>query len=1493
MPQIPRTIAAIVPVAAVLMLAACTSQTPVVLPAFEQVQVSLTTATTWSFQLGVLPSPSYLGAHDTSLAQASPTSAMGLLTTCMADADDPGGTHNALVALLAWDISQVPADATVQSAKITLRITNPSPGTWQLYGLKRTWDEATATWRQAATGQPWQTAGAAGPLDRDTVLVGSLVAPAVGVRTIELNAAGVALVQGWVKNPGSNQGLILVGSNADGVDFVSAQGAATDRPRLDVSAGSGIPPGQQDLVVRNDPWRYLDTGVAPAATWRTAAFNDSAWKQGVGEFGYGDGDETTVVGYGGNANAKYITTWFRRSFTVADASAVQSLLLATKRDDGVIVYLNGTEIWRSNMPAGAVSPATLASAAIEDENWYQVQVPATALVSGANVLSAEVHQANATSSDITFWCTLSAVTAGTPGTADGVLIPEGSTWQYRDTGVAPANTWRDISFDDSTWKSGAAELGYGDGDEQTVVGYGGNANAKFITTWFRRSFDVANPASWLSLSLRVRYDDGAVVYLNGVEVLRGNLPGGAIGPGTLASASVSDGNDWQEAAVGAGLLKAGKNVVAVEVHQTLPTSSDISFELTLDGVVAACAPGCSDGNPCTQNDACAGMVCVGTPMDCNDNDACTTDACTAGQCTHTSIVAACDDQNPCTTDGCSASTGCTHANNTLACDDGNSCTSGDACQGGECGAGAAVTCDDGNSCTGDVCDPSLGCTHANLTSACDDGNPCTDNDVCQGGACKGVGHDCDDQNPCTDDSCSLAAGCAHTNNALPCDDGNACTAADACANGGCMPGTVITCEDNDVCTNNLCDTASGCYYPPLTGAVCDDGNACTTTDKCAAGVCAGVGLNCDDKNPCTTDSCVVGSGCLHVNNTLACSDGSLCTVGDVCVGGTCQAGSTALNCDDSNVCTDDGCNATTGCTHAFNTAPCSDGSTCTSGDACQSGVCKSAAQVNCDDLNPCTTDSCLNGTGCVHVATTAACSDGTACTTGDACSLGVCKGTALNCDDANACTADSCDAVLGCQHVNTAATCSDGNGCTTVDACVAGVCVGSSPKVCDDGDPCTLNGCTAATGKCAYTPSSTLDGTSCTPSGGCTSATCQGGVCQSLGCNLEQWPWTVPASFQPATKWFDPVGYHVVEFTVAAGDWTKYLNDVKNATTDTWYKADAKIDGVTFAQVGIKAFGYGSMLSNPGKPNIRIKFHQFISSLRGPENLKNARFKASGQDSTFLREPLSYGISRALGGAAPQSSWARIKVNGVNYGFFIVLEHVDEDFFAHFWGNSTGHFYEQNNGCVGINCATAACTDVLGAYGLTVGTGSDLVALASAVHSGSAAAWVAAASLVADMDSLLVFYAMDVLTSNVDGMTTAGNNFDIYGDTSNSLLYFIHHGMDLVLGNWSAWYSFTAPWGPPCSWCNRAQEDFYARMLETPALKQKMWDLYKSAHCGPFSKNVMVPLVDKMKALIVNDVYNDPKGIEKKAQIDADYTTLKNYLNSRHTALDALVGTCP
>ena len=75
------------------------------------------------------------------------------------------------------------------------------------------------------------------------------------------------------------------------------------------------------------------------------------------------GDESTVVGYGPNAAARYITTYFRRTFVVANASLFQSIDLRVIRDDGAVVYLDGQEIVRSNMPTGTITPSTLASAA--------------------------------------------------------------------------------------------------------------------------------------------------------------------------------------------------------------------------------------------------------------------------------------------------------------------------------------------------------------------------------------------------------------------------------------------------------------------------------------------------------------------------------------------------------------------------------------------------------------------------------------------------------------------------------------------------------------------------------------------------------------------------------------------------------------------------------------------------------------------------------------------------------------------------------------------------------------------------------------------------------------------------------------------------------------------------------------------------------------------------------------------------------------------------
>jgi hypothetical protein len=164
-----------------------------------------------------------------------------------------------------------------------------------------------------------------------------------------------------------------------------------------------------------------------------------------------------------------------------------------------------------------------------------------------------------------------------------VLVEEGAVWKYLDDGSNQDTLWRDPGFDDSSWENGPAQLGYGDGDEATVISYGPNPNNKYITYYFRHSFNVSNPSQYIGLHLRLLRDDGALVYLNGVEIERSNMPAGTINYLTLASATVSGGEEdmFFETFEDAANLVDGTNVLAVEVHQRSITSSDVSFDLKL------------------------------------------------------------------------------------------------------------------------------------------------------------------------------------------------------------------------------------------------------------------------------------------------------------------------------------------------------------------------------------------------------------------------------------------------------------------------------------------------------------------------------------------------------------------------------------------------------------------------------------------------------------------------------------------------------------------------------------------------------------------------------------------------------------------------------------------------------------------------------------------------------------------------------------------------
>jgi hypothetical protein len=161
-------------------------------------------------------------------------------------------------------------------------------------------------------------------------------------------------------------------------------------------------------------------------------------------------------------------------------------------------------------------------------------------------------------------------------------LAAGSAWRYNDAGDDLGEAWRGSEYDDAVWPAGSAQLGYGDGDEVTIVD-GGPASNRHMTTYFRTSFEIGSTDEVAVMLLRLLRDDGALVYLNGTEVVRSNMPSGDINFRTRAAQGVagSDETAWHEFLIDRSLLRAGRNVLAVEIHQVGTRSSDISFDLEL------------------------------------------------------------------------------------------------------------------------------------------------------------------------------------------------------------------------------------------------------------------------------------------------------------------------------------------------------------------------------------------------------------------------------------------------------------------------------------------------------------------------------------------------------------------------------------------------------------------------------------------------------------------------------------------------------------------------------------------------------------------------------------------------------------------------------------------------------------------------------------------------------------------------------------------------
>ena len=490
-----------------------------------------------------------------------------------------------------------------------------------------------------------------------------------------------------------------------------------------------------------------------------------------------------------------------------------------------------------------------------------------------------------------------------------------------------------------------------------------------------------------------------------------------------------------------------------------PTTGDCSNPIANNGTQ------CSDGNACTQTDACFGGICFGqNPITCSALDQCHV----AGVCNQ--ATGQCS--NPVALDG-------------LSCNDGNQCTQKDECSNGTCVGTNPVICTALDQChDAGICDSSTGvCSNPNTAdgNACHDSNACSLSSSCQNGICTGANWvQCEALDQChsvgvcnpSDGTCSNPV---HQNGTL-CSDGDACTLSDACISGVCIGSNSVICSALDQCHDiGHCNQLTGiCTNPPIS-----DGTPCNVTDdqcvlsaSCSLGLCvAAEYVQC-----IALDQCHVAGVCDKTTGTCSnpsavsgthCNIADKCVLQSSCINGSCSA-QEFVTCTAYDQCHSVGqCNSDTGlCSDplAENGKPCSSSDLCGLTWACNFGTCQATSSVQCVAQDSChapgvcdpLTRNCSNP----------ALADGTSCPSSSKCiSTGLCSsGVCL--DDLS--TAKICQAVDQCHDIGVCDSttgectnpilldgtpCNDANQCTFQDQCTNGICNGTEISGCTPGGP--------------------------------------------------------------------------------------------------------------------------------------------------------------------------------------------------------------------------------------------------------------------------------------------------------------------------------------------------------------------------------------------------------------------------------------------------------
>ena len=520
-----------------------------------EVEVLLGSRARASFQQGV---DGYQGLVDTYIYAGSPDEDYGFSESLRIDTDTPSGSGSAAQVLLRFESifgsgpDQLPPGIDIERAWLELNTTNSGDGA-AVHRMLLPWSEADT----------WNSFGLEG-IEAGEEAAAAAEATVTGMgRPAEVDVTGSLRL--WSDDPEANRGWAFLPTGSDGWQFDSAESDDGSPPRLVVEYP--LIESRRHISI-GDEWDYFKGLRAVDPDWKEPGFiPGESWFSGPSGIGFGDNDDATILR---DMEDRYLTVYCRRSFELANPAIVGKLELGIDYDDGFVAYLNGIEVARSeNMgaPGSRVTRTTRPDSGHEAGEEEIFSIAPEALRPGENVLAIQVHNFTIGSADLSLIPRLRA---------SYILVEGNASWSYLPGSAETPPGWTEPGFDDSGWAAGPAGIGYGDGDDLTELA---DMQGNYLSVFCRKTFQIDCPGEINLAVLNAIYDDGIVIYLNGVELARANMPAGRVSRLTRAVSSVESAVVGLE--IAGELLRPGENVLAVSVHNTSINSSDLSFMLSL------------------------------------------------------------------------------------------------------------------------------------------------------------------------------------------------------------------------------------------------------------------------------------------------------------------------------------------------------------------------------------------------------------------------------------------------------------------------------------------------------------------------------------------------------------------------------------------------------------------------------------------------------------------------------------------------------------------------------------------------------------------------------------------------------------------------------------------------------------------------------------------------------------------------------------------------